>query len=552
MRLRRVKAYAGVDPTARSLHLGHMVAFMPLFWMYLHGYGAFTLIGTSTAKIGDPTGRTESRPQLASADVVQNLASMQFQLKAIWQNVEITGTKRFNYTKDWSWQRGIYNNNTWWNKQPMLEVMKRLGMFVRLGPMLGRDNVKTRLDSGAGMSFSEFAYPLMQGWDWFELYTQRGVQMQIGGSDQYGNILMGTECVKHCVNSESQETLKLPMGKLDQLIGFTVPLLTDASGAKFGKSAGNAIWLDPFMTTPYDMYGYLVRRRDDEVERLLKLLTFHPQQVITEVMTRHNQDPPQRVAQHLLAYEVVSLIHGNDVADSTSQEHKAMYGAKSKGAPTAQSPEQYHTPEGQVNLRNRPRADIKLPMSILQSSIARILFASGLASSISDGDRSVKAGGIYLGGSPSSVDIKYQYGMIPEQLQWTPIRTWDPAWNTKFLIEGKLLLIRKGKHNMRCVELISDQEFAKLKLTYPGQPYTGKFRAVVDKLNKAGEAARAKKQQAQGGELSEEAQVAWASKAETSEGQDMHLINLRKIRHNVDRLKEEGLVKEEKDPHEWP
>lgn len=552
MRVKRVKAYSGVDPTASSLHLGHLVTFMPLFWMYLHGYGAITLIGTSTAKIGDPTDRTDARAPVPSAEQTQYLAGIHHQLKAIWVTVEGMG-KRFGYNWDWAWFRAIVNNNHWWNKQPLLEVMVRLGNHVRLGPLLGRDNVKKRLDQkdGSGMAFSEFMYPLMQGWDWFTLFKQRGVQMQIGGSDQYGNILTGIECVKAVVRSEPNPAEKLSIsGELEQPFGFTVPLLTDSSGVKFGKSAGNAIWLDPFMTTPFDMYGYLVRRSDDEVERLLKLLTFHPLTKIAQVMKEHRLDPRKRVAQHLLAYEVLWLVHGKPVTDETRDKHKSLYGSKMpelvpSSATVPQSYEQYITKEGPVSATDRPRAYLKLPIALLDQSVARIMYAAGLASSIMDADRSIKAGGVYLGGQPGAQGITYQTGMTPGHLQFAPIKAWDPSWTRKYLIDDKLLLIRKGKHNLRCIEFISDEAWQASGLEYTGQPLKGAFRQTVAKLNMAIDAARAKK--GEDGVLAEEDKISEQdlTRDELVGNERIH----KKIRSTVKKAEDENLLKE--DPDKW-
>lgn len=547
MRRKRISAYAGVDPTAPSLHLGHMVAFMPLFWMYIHGYGGFTLIGGSTAKVGDPTGRTESRPQLSAAELTQNLTSIHWQLKAVWSNVAAFG-RRFGYEEDWAWRRGIINNNHWWNKKPMLEVMRRLGSQIRVGPMLGRDNVKTRLNS-SGMSFSELAYPLMQGWDWYELFKQRGISWQIGGSDQYGNILTGAECVKHCVKNEPDPALKLPSGTYDQPMGFTVPLLTDSSGAKFGKSAGNALWLDPFRTTPFDLYGYLVRRSDDEVGRLLKLFTFHPLNTINTVMEEHMQDPPKRVAQHLLAHELVWLVHGKKIADQAQAEHRSVYGATqgtvgpSPGlsGPVPPNLEQYTAPPDKndhIHATNRPRIDMKLPRSIIDNSLARIVYACGLSTSISDADRSIKAGGVYIGGHPGG-NLKYQTGMTVGQLQFSPMKTWNKDANKMFLIDDKLLLIRKGKHNLRCIELVSDEEWKKLGLEYPGEPRTGAFRKAMAKLNGKIEDARNLKKEA--GDLAEEDKVDLM--AETVR---MNETGLRRVKHLKEQAEQEGLAQGDK------
>lgn len=483
MRRKRISAYAGVDPTASSLHLGHLLPFMPLFWMYMHGYGAFTLIGGSTARIGDPTGRTESRPQLARKELVQNLATIHYQLVTIWKHVE-QAAARFGFKKQWAWRRGVVNNNIWWLKLPMIDVMKRLGNQMRMGPLLSRDNVKNRLQDGSGMSLAEFCYPMMQAWDWYELLKQQGVQMQVGGSDQYGNILTGSACVKACVESEPAVAERLPNGEFDQPIGFTVPLLTDSSGAKFGKSAGNALWLDPFKTTPYDLYGYLVRRRDDEVENLLKLFTFHPLSKISEVMNEHRANPPKRVAQHLLAYEVIWLVHGHKVAMATQAQHQAIYGGSippQAPAGLPQHPSQYEANPVQTNHSNRPRIDVKLPRHVLELTLPRIVRAAGLAESISDADRTIKNGGMYIGGAPGQRGPVNQ-GMSKDHLQFTPAKTWDVETSKRFLIEDQILLLRKGKHNIRCIEFIPDKEWERLGLEYPGQPNTGNFRKAMQRL----------------------------------------------------------------------
>lgn len=514
MKRKRIGAYAGVDPTASSLHLGHLLAFMPLFWMYMHGYGAFTLIGGSTARVGDPTGRTESRPQLARKDLVQNLATIHYQLVTIWKHVE-QAALRFGFEKHWAWRRGVINNNVWWLKLPMIDVMKRLGTQMRMGPLLSRDNVKNRLQDGSGMSFAEFCYPMMQAWDWYELLKQRGVQMQVGGSDQYGNILTGSTCVKACVENESAEHKKLPNGEFDQPIGFTVPLLTDSSGAKFGKSAGNALWLDPFKTSPYDLYGYLVRRRDDEIENLLKLFTFHPLSKISKVMIEHGANPSKRVAQHLLAYEVVWLVHGHKIATETQAQHQAVYGGKVKSPAPAggpQDPTQYVADPEQTHHSNRPRIDVKLPRHVLGLTLPRIVYAVGLAQSVSDADRTIKNGGVYIGGSPGQKGPQ-NVGMKNDQLQFTPAKTWKFETNKRFLIEDQILLLRKGKHNIRCIEFIADEEWARLGLEYPGQAYTGKFRKAMQRLD---EMTKPKSEDAEVGESVENGNFAEGESHQTN------------------------------------
>lgn len=262
---RRVGVYCGIDPTADSMHVGHMVPFMALSWMYIHGYAVTFLLGGATASIGDPEGRLTARSELGRADRLANVSALHFQLKRFGGTMESYAERR-GYTREWAWKRRLMNNDLWHQKLPWLNLMQTMGQYVRLGPMLGRDSVKNRMEQGDGMSFSEFSYPLIQAWDWWHMY-QRGTQVQIGGADQFGNILQGAEAVKLAAKNDAewqerqaaiQDTY--PEGRTaedlvtEDPMGFTVPLLTTAKGEKFGKSAGNAIWLDSDKTSFFELY----------------------------------------------------------------------------------------------------------------------------------------------------------------------------------------------------------------------------------------------------------------------------------------------------------
>lgn len=449
--------------------------------MYMHGYGAHTIVGGATAKIGDPTGRLKDREMLDKASLTMNMTKIHYQLKRLWTNVE-SQARHLNYKKDWAWTRAITNNNTWWNSLPMLEVLKRVGSGIRIGPMLSRETVKRKMSEGDGVSFAEFTYPVMQGWDWWHLFSSPAkVQMQIGGSDQYGNIISGAEIVKAARSSETDPDKMLPSDSpLHDPIGFTVPLLTDSSGAKFGKSAGNAIWLDQFQTSIFDLYGYFVRRPDVDVENLLKMFTFLPIEKIQDIMVEQNADPSKRVAHHVLAYNVVSLVHGEAAAKEAKEQHQGMYG-KSATVPgweyAAPSDGQHTTPN------NAPRVDMMLPESVIMGkSISSILYAAGLASSRADGQRLAVQRAAYVGASPGQKS-SVNKGMMAGQLTFTPVAVWHPDDTKNFLIDGKLLILRKGKHNVRVVEMVSDEEYAKSGQTYPGQPYTGRVRKMKQELD---------------------------------------------------------------------
>ncbi|KAI8964578.1 hypothetical protein F5Y11DRAFT_355466 [Daldinia sp. FL1419] len=480
MRLKRIGAYVGIDPTAPSLHVGHLLPLMPLFWMYLYGYRAVTVVGGATVKVGDPTGRLLTRDPLSRADIAMNITKMHYQLKRIWANVETQG-ERFGYKKQPRiWSRALLNNSMWYNSATFIEVVARLFKGMRLGPMLSRDTVKRKMEKGDGMSLDEFVYPLMQGWDWWHLFNKLGVQMQIGGSDQYGNIVSGIDCVKCVRDTEPNPAEKIPDDFLHSIVGFTVPLLTDSSGVKFGKSAGNAVWLDQFMTSTFDLYGYFIRRPDADVEGLLKLFTFLPLEEISKIMELHNQDPSKRHAQHTLAYEVVALIYGAKEATDVQNRHRGLF---SKGATETSSYPSKETPT--ANLASSFKVDVKLPESlILGKSISRILFASGLADSVSDGNRLTQHQGAYVGGSPGQPAAQNK-GMDYAELTFTPVKNWFPQDTKNFLIDNKLLILRRGKHFIRVIQMVSDKEWAASGAMYPGEPGTGRVRLLRDALKKA-------------------------------------------------------------------
>ncbi|KPM37400.1 Tyrosine--tRNA ligase, mitochondrial [Neonectria ditissima] len=473
MRIKRIGAYVGIDPTADSLHVGHILPLMPMFLMWFHGHPAITLIGGSTARIGDPTGRLQSRDMLSNSDITKNITKLHVQLTRIWANVHHLREKH-GYHEDWAAKHHLLNNNMWLGTLSLYDFAKRIARHVRIGPMLSRDTVKRKMTEGDGMSFGEFMYPLLQGWDFWHMHNKLGIQMQIGGSDQFGNIVAGCEALKVIRDTEEAPHLKMPTGWQHDPVGFTVPLLTDSAGAKFGKSAGNAIWLDEFKTSVFDLYGYFVRRSDEEVERLLKLFTFMSLESIQKTMAEHQKDPAARTAQHTLAFEVVSLIHGSQRALEEAKQHEFRFGGVLPSV-INEPPES----SGIITPNNAPRSDIKLPKSIMKLSPAKILFAAGLATSSSDGQRLVTQQGAYIAAQPGQ-----KRGLVPGNLSWTPMKAWFPEETARYLIDERMLILRKGKHNIRIVELISDEEWEASGEIYPGQPYTGIVRRMKAALQR--------------------------------------------------------------------
>ncbi|TIA28677.1 tyrosyl-tRNA synthetase [Aureobasidium pullulans] len=444
---KRIGAYSGIDPTAPSLHLGHLLPMMVLFWMYIHGHKAVSIIGGATAKIGDPTGRLVSRQDMDRNTRSSNLVSLHNCVRGMWKSVE-RYAERHGYPKDKAWSKSIQNNSVWLGKLNIIDFLSDAGTVARMGAMLGRDTVKNKMAQGDGMSYAEFTYPLLQAYDWWHLY-QSGVQVQIGGSDQYGNIVAGIDLIKHLTPrpSTSPETKQL-----SGPFGLTVPLLTTAAGAKFGKSAGNAIWLDKTMTSPFELYGFLVRSADADVERYLKLFTFLPLEHIAAVMTEHEADPSQRKAQHLLAREVVDLVHGTEEAQNTQNQHTFSR------RPNLQSLQA--EAENSKDSLNR----LYLPQSLVQGKQpARILYHAGLAKSNSDGTRMVNSGGAYIGSQTSE-----QEAATEGELKFRSLKGVTSSVITEMVEKSNVLVLRTGKWNVKLVEVISDAEFEQKGLSAPG------------------------------------------------------------------------------------
>ncbi|KAI5262659.1 tyrosyl-tRNA synthetase [Aureobasidium subglaciale] len=442
-----IGAYSGIDPTAPSLHLGHLLPMMVLFWMYIHGHKAVSVIGGATARIGDPTGRLTSRQEMDRNTRTSNFISLQNCVRAMWQSAE-RYAERHGYPKEKTWSRSIENNIVWLRRLNIIDFLFDAGTVARMGTMLGRDTVKNKMAQGDGMSYAEFTYPLLQAYDWWHLY-QSGVQVQIGGSDQYGNIVAGMDLIKHLTlrPSTSPETKQL-----SGPFGLTVPLLTTAAGAKFGKSAGNAIWLDKTMTTPFELYGFLVGSADADVERYLKLFTFLPLDQISRVMAEHQADPSQRKAQHLLAREVVDLVHGPEEAENTQKRH------------TFSRRPNLQTLQAEAENSKEDLNRLYLPHSLVHSKApARILYHAGLAKSNSDGIRMVNSGGVYIG-SQSEEKEPTSDG----ELKFRPLKGVTASTVTEMIAKSNVLVLRAGKWNVKLIEIISDDEYEQKGLSAPG------------------------------------------------------------------------------------
>jgi tyrosyl-tRNA synthetase len=337
-------------------------------------------------------------------------------------------------------------------------------------------SVKNKMKKGDGMSFAEFTYPILQAWDWWTMYQANKIQMQIGGSDQFGNITAGIDAVKYIATNHPDPVVRDEIKDHGPPFGFTVPLLTTSSGQKFGKSAGNAIWLDKEQTSSFELYKFFLGTSDADVSKYLKLFTFMPIGDINTLVKEHMESPPQRRAQHKLAAEFVELVHGEEEAKHAEAQHRLIFAKKTM------TPEEYAAAETKLgvtspgpqasgivaNSNEGLTAHMKLPRSFVESSsIGKVLLACGLAASATEGHRLAAAQAIYVGGLTGRQGEETKV-MQDISLSFTNIQTWKMEDIQNLLVDNKLLILRRGKNLVRIIEVITDSEYKKLGLSYPG------------------------------------------------------------------------------------
>eukprot|EP00057_Strongylocentrotus_purpuratus_P030360 XP_781450.3 PREDICTED: tyrosine--tRNA ligase, mitochondrial [Strongylocentrotus purpuratus] len=299
--------YCGVDPTAESLHIGNLLALIALIHCQRAGHQCIALIGGATALIGDPSGKSTERESLHPDLVERNAASIHQSLQRIFTNHERLFWKRDKTLPDIR----IMNNQDWYKSENLVQFLGTYGRFFRMGSMLSRQSVQTRLNSPEGMSFSEFTYQIFQAYDFLHLHEQYGCNIQIGGTDQLGNIMSGHDLIRRTAGNE--------------VYGLTIPLVTSATGDKLGKTAGNAVWINRDKTSEFDLYQYFIRMHDNDVEKSLKLFTFLPLQDIDAVVRKHKAKPEKRKAQRLLAEQVLLLVHGEEGLEKARRLTEALY-----------------------------------------------------------------------------------------------------------------------------------------------------------------------------------------------------------------------------------
>ena len=279
-----VTAYVGFDPTADSLHIGSLIPIIVLVHFQKFGHKPIALVGGATGMVGDPSGKSEERNLLSKEILDKNVAAVKQQL-----------SKFLDFNSDRVNAAEMVNNYDWFRNISFLDFIRDVGKHISVNYMMAKDSVKKRLEGENGMSFTEFTYQLVQGYDFYWLYQHKNCKLQFGGSDQWGNIVTGTELIRRKAGGEA--------------FAFTCPLLTKSDGSKFGKTEKGNIWLDPAKTSPYTFYQFWLNTADADAERFLKVFTFLSEKEISDLVEQHNGNEHQRVLQKKLAEELTCLVH---------------------------------------------------------------------------------------------------------------------------------------------------------------------------------------------------------------------------------------------------
>ena len=392
-----ITLYLGTDPTAPSIHVGNLVVLLVLRRFQLAGHNAIALVGGATGLVGDPSGRNEERSLNTTEVVGQWVDRIKGQLSK-FMDFDVKSNPAI-----------MANNLDWTAPMSAIEFLRDVGKHFSVNQMLGKDSVATRLEKD-GISYTEFSYQVLQAMDFLELYRRNNCTLQIGGSDQWGNITAGLDLIRRVEGGSGH--------------ALTAPLLTKADGTKFGKTAGGSVWLDPEMTSPYAFFQYWLNSDDKDVIKFLKVFSFKSRQEIEALEVAHNENPGARQAHRELARELTSLVHSPVIAERVEAAARALFGQGdiTELDETTLSSALAELPKAQVN------GGEEIPTWV------DLLVATGVVDSKSAARRIVKEGGAYLNN---------------EKIEGEDFR----LEKSHFLC-GKYAVLRKGKRDLAAVELI--------------------------------------------------------------------------------------------------
>ncbi|HYU91062.1 MAG TPA: tyrosine--tRNA ligase [Gemmatimonadales bacterium] len=390
----RRTVYCGFDPTAPSLQLGNLMPIMLLRHFQLAGHKPIVLMGGGTGLIGDPSGKRGERPLLSKQQIRENLQRQRDQMARLL-DFDTPETRAV-----------VLDNAEWLTKQSLVDFLRDVGKHFSVNVMLQKESVKARIEGG--ISYTEFSYMLLQAFDFLHLFRAKQCTIQVGGSDQWGNITAGIDLIRRVEGGEAH--------------GLVAPLVTTASGAKFGKTEGGAIWLDPALTSPYQFYQFWINTDDRDAERYLKLFTLVSQDEIKALLRSHDKDPSRREAQKRLAIEVTRLVHGKQACSSAVAASAILFDEF--------SPQEAEPGAFDVLAQEIPTVAASSAESL---TLVDAVVQAGLAKSKSEARRSIEQGGIY----------------VNQQRVKDVVRTIGPAdW-----LAGGNLLLRKGKKDYGLLRL---------------------------------------------------------------------------------------------------
>jgi tyrosyl-tRNA synthetase len=391
----RTSGYVGFDPTSDSLHIGSLVPILLLVHLQRAGHKPIALVGGATGMVGDPSGKSQER-NLLSEDVLQrNLEGIKKQLRKFldFDSGSLTAAEMVN---NYDWFKGI----------GFLQFIRDVGKHISVNYMMAKESVRKRIESEAGISFTEFTYQLIQGYDFYWLNQNKNCKLQMGGSDQWGNITTGTELIRRKAGSEA--------------FAFTCPLLTKADGGKFGKTEAGNVWLDPGKTTPYQFYQFWLNAADADAEKWIKIFTFLPQNEVNDLIEEHHRDESQRVLQKRLAKELTIFVHGIEEYLKAVETTTKLFSQKNATADSL-SEEDLKGMQGIIH--------IEYPKEKLQIGIDAVSFLAETTIFPSKGEarKMIQNGGV--------------------SINRTKIGAADEIIDDKKLLHEKYLLVQKGKKN---------------------------------------------------------------------------------------------------------
>ena len=398
-------AYVGIDPTADSLHIGHLVSVMILKHFQRCGHKPFALVGGATGMIGDPSMKSAERNLLDEETLAHNVACLKAQL-----------ARFLDFDSDAPNKAELVNNYDWMKDYTFINFIRDIGKHITVNYMMAKDSVKKRLqrDSSEGMSFTEFSYQLMQGYDFYWLWKNKGCVLQLGGSDQWGNITTGTELIRRIDGGEA--------------FALTCPLIRKADGTKFGKTEKGNIWLDAERTSPYEFYQFWLNVADDDAERYIKIFTMLDRETIEALIEEHRQDPGQRKLQKVLAKEVTIMVHGQEAYDNAIAASQLLFGNVS--AEVFRSMDERTVREVFANVPSFEVKADEFPMNILDLLAVK----TSVFPSKGEARKMVQGGGVSLNKDKVG-DINYEVTAAD-------------------VINGHYILAQKGKKNYFIINVI--------------------------------------------------------------------------------------------------